>query len=106
MDNQKRLEIKNVQSENEITELEKGKSSFRIESAVYALNFIAMLINLNNPYFAYPDAYSVFGTLATVNGILGIVSLVRYFKCKDKLQEFKDTNILSKLQEERGNTKR
>ena len=100
MSGEERLEVKNVQSNTEISKLEREKVDYAVSSAANAINFITMLTIYNS------DDVALFAYLAATSGILGISTLVKFFKCNDKLQELKDINILYQSQEERGNNKK
>ena len=97
---EERLEVKDVQSNTEISKLEREKVDYAVSSAANAINFITMLTIYNS------DDVALFAYLAATSGILGISTLVKFFKCNDKLQELKDINILYQSQEERGNNKK
>lgn len=97
---EERLEVKDVQSNTEMSKLEKEKVDYAVSSAANAINFITMLTIYNS------DDVALFAYLAATSGILGISTLVKFFKCNDKLQELKDINILYQSQEERGNNKK
>lgn len=97
---EERLEVKDVQSNTEISKLEREKVDYAVSSAANAINFITMLTIYNS------DDIALFAYLAATSGILGISTLVKFFKCNDKLQELKDINILYQSQEERGNNKK
>ena len=100
MSGEERLEVKSVQSNTEISKLEREKVDYVVSSAANAINFITMLTIYNS------DDVALFAYLAATSGILGISTLVKFFKCNDKLQELKDINILYQSQEERGNNKK
>lgn len=97
---EERLEVKDVQSNTEISKLEREKVDYAVSSAANAINFITMLTIYNS------DDVTLFAYLAATSGILGISTLVKFFKCNDKLLELKDINILYQSQEERGNNKK
>lgn len=97
---EERLEVKDVQSNTEILKLEREKVDYAVSSAANAINFITMLTIYNS------DDVALFAYLAATSGILGISTLVKFFKCNDKLLELKDINILYQSQEERGNNKK
>ena len=100
MSGEERLEVKNVQSNTEISKLEREKVDYAVSSAANAINFITMLTIYNS------DDVALFAYLAATSGILGISTLVKFFKCNDKLQELKGSSFFYELPDEGRNIKK
>ena len=89
-----------LSSSIDYSKFEKEKFDYAVSSAANAINFITMLTIYNS------DDVALFAYLAATSGILGISTLVKFFKCNDKLQELKDSSFFDELHDAERNIKK